>query len=148
MEITTSFTAAHTRRMLDKIFATHGLPFSVTSDNGPQFVSKELREYLHENGIIHRKVTPRWAQANREVERQNRSMLKVMKIAQGQGKNWRNELIKYLLAYRTTPHSSTGISPAELLFGRKLRTKLPELRPCEVNDEGLRDRDWAQQVSN
>ena len=29
--------------------------------------------------------------------------------------------------YRSTPHSTTGVSPAELLFNRKLRTKLPQL---------------------
>lgn len=146
VEITMSTTAKHTILILEKIFAAHGLPFSITSDNGPQFSSKEFAEYLQENGIAHRRVTPRWAQANGEVERQNRSMLKTLKIAQGQGKNWRHELVKYVSAYRTTPHSTTGVPPAELLFGRKLRTKLPELRQLETNDEELRDRDWSRKV--
>ena len=35
----------------------------------------------------------------------------------------------FLFAYRTTPHSTTGVSPAELLMGRKLKTRLDLVRP-------------------
>lgn len=148
VKITTSVTAKQTVRMLRKIIAAHGLPFSITSDNGPQFVSKELADFLEEQGICHRRVTPRWAQANGEVERQNRSMLKTMKIAQSQGKNWRDELITYLISYRTTPHSTTGVAPAELLYSRKVRTKLPELQQFEINDGEIRDRDLYKKVKS
>ena len=46
----------------------------------------------------------------------------------------------FLMMYRSTPHSTTGVSPAELLFGRKIRTKLPRLQECTCEDE-VRDRD-------
>ena len=39
---------------------------------------------------------------------------------------WQRELQKYPLAYRSTPHTTTGITPAELLYGRKITTKMPE----------------------
>ena len=67
-------------------------------------------------------------------KRQNRSLLKRMRIAQAEGKNWRKELVRFLAAYRTTPHTVTGICPAELLFARKIRTKLPEFRKTAVNE--------------
>ena len=88
---------------------------------------------------------PRWAQANGEVERQNRTLLKAMRIAQAEGKNWRKEIRYFLRAYRTTPHSTTGVSPAELMFKRKLRTCLPTLRFYEL-DEGLRDNDRVRKL--
>lgn len=146
VEILTSVTASQIISRLEKIFAVHGLPVTITSDNGPQFRSEEFEQYLVDNGISHRKVTPLWAQANGEVERQNRSLLKSMRIAQAEGKNWRKELVRFLAAYRTTPHTVTGICPAELLFGRKIRTKLPEFRETAVNDEELRDRDWEKKT--
>ena len=55
----------------------------------------------------------------------------------------------YLFAYRTTPHSTTGVSPAELMFGRKLRTKLPQVEELEYrNDEEVRDRDALMKHKN
>ena len=50
-----------------------------------------------------------------------------MRIIQLQGKNLKEELNRFLVAYRTTPHSTTGKAPAELLYQRRIRSKLPEL---------------------
>ena len=135
-----STTSAKIIERLEEIFTTHGLPVSVTSDNGPQFRSDVFERYLEGRGVAHRKTTPLWPQANGEVERQNRSLLKRMRIAQAEGKDWKDEVRKYLVAYRSTPHTTTGVSLAELLFGRKMRTKLPELREEMIASE-VRDRD-------
>ena len=53
---------------------------------------------------------------------------------------------KYLLAYRSTEHTTTGKSPAEMLYGRKISTKLPDIGELgEVDDSAslqqTRDRD-------
>ena len=125
---------------LQHMFTTHGLPNSVRTDNGPQFISKVFKDYLENNGIQHRATTPLWPQANGEVERQNRSLLKAMRTAQAENKDWKKELNTFLLAYRTTPHSTTGCTPAKLLFGRELKTKLPELVNIQTN-QCARDRD-------
>ena len=72
---------------LKSTFATHGVPSSIRTDNGPQFVSGEFREFLKEHGIFHSKTTPLWPQANGEIERQNSSLLKRLKIAQVEKRN-------------------------------------------------------------
>ena len=36
---------------------------------------------------------------------------------------------RFLLAYRTTPHSTTGIPPAQMMFQRQLRTALSLIKP-------------------
>ena len=46
----------------------------------------------------------------------------------------------FSMMYRSTPHSITGVSPAELLFRRRIRTKLPHLQEFGIEDED-RDRD-------
>lgn len=112
---------------LNKMFAAHGLPFTVTSDNGCHFVAEAFETFLKQNGIEHRKTTPLWPQANGEVERQNRSLLKRMQIAQVEKGDWKEAVLTYLVAYRNTPHPSTGVCPSEMLFGRKLRTKQPRV---------------------
>ena len=45
-----------------------------------------------------RKTTPLWPQANGEEERQNRSLLKRMRIAQAEVKEWKKDVCKYLVA--------------------------------------------------
>ncbi|KAK3097548.1 hypothetical protein FSP39_010680 [Pinctada imbricata] len=127
---------------LEKMFLTHGLPYSITSDNGPQFISEEFATYVEENAIIHHRITPLWPQANGEVERQNRSLSKRIRIAQSESKDWKKELRKYLVAYRTTPHTTTGVSPSQMMFKRKIRTKLPEIYGADIEtDTDVRDRD-------
>ncbi|XP_060084268.1 uncharacterized protein K02A2.6-like [Ylistrum balloti] len=69
-------------KSLRKIFLTHGLPLSITTDNGPQFIADSFADFLAEQGIEHRRVTPLWPQANGKVERQNKSLLKRIRIAQ------------------------------------------------------------------
>ena len=58
-----------------------------------------------------------------------------MKIAQAVGKEWKKEVCKYLVAYRSTANATTGVSPVELLFGRKMRTELPVLKEESTENE-------------
>ena len=51
------------------IFATHGLPEEVVSDNGPQFMSTEFGEFMHKNRIKHMLVPPYHLQSKRAAER-------------------------------------------------------------------------------
>ena len=48
---------------------------------------------------------------------------------------------KFLTAYRTTPHSSTAVTPAKLLFNREIRSKIPELGNSWHSDSEARDKD-------
>ena len=132
-------------KCLDKQFSIYGVPRTLRTDNGANLVSAEMYGYLDEMGIRRRLTTPLWPRANGEVERQNRSLLKAIRAAQAEKKDWKSELNKYLLVYRSTPHSITGKSPAELLYGRKLSTKLPELAGFDDYDEAthpeVQDRD-------
>ncbi|XP_073814237.1 uncharacterized protein [Musca autumnalis] len=143
VEIMTKIDTMETINRLEIIFARFGFPVSITADNGPQF-GAEFRNYCEINNIKLINTTPYWPQQNGEVERQNRSLLKVLKISQATKSNWKAELLKYLLMYRSTPHSTTLKSPAELMFNRKIRDKLPTItQPLEI-DEELHDRDKEQ----
>ena len=54
-------------------------------------LSKEIEDYLNEMGIEHHYTTHLWPRANGEVEKQNRSLLKSMRAAHREGKNWRGD---------------------------------------------------------
>ena len=112
---------------LDTVFCRFGYCDALRTDNGPQFRSEEFQRYLREGGIKWVSTTPLWPQANGEVERVNRTLLKSLKIAHSNNQNLGKELRKFLIAYRSTPHTSTGVAPFSLLFQRDMTTKLPGL---------------------
>lgn len=111
---------------LDKIFSEFGIPDQLKTDNGPPFNGSDFSKYMRHMGIHHRKITPLWPRANGETERFVRTVKKSIKAALSEDKNWKQEMYKFLLSYRATPHSSTNLPPAKILFGRNLKTKLPE----------------------
>ena len=44
--------------VIEGIFGRLGLPYSLRSDNGPQFVSDAFQNFLRDNGIEHRRIAP------------------------------------------------------------------------------------------
>ncbi|GFO32123.1 transposon ty3-g Gag-Pol polyprotein [Plakobranchus ocellatus] len=66
----------------DKIFAEFGIQDELKTDNGPPFDGIDFKTYLKRMGIKHRKITPRWPQANAETERFMRTIKKTIKAAQ------------------------------------------------------------------
>ena len=122
-----STTSAATIAKLREIFATHGLPETIVSDNGPNFTSAEFENFLSKNGVKHTKVSPYHPASNGQAERAVRAFKEgIGKMEEG---TIQDKLSRFLLKYRTTPHTTTGVTPAELLMKRKLRTKLDLLVP-------------------
>ncbi|XP_055542867.1 uncharacterized protein LOC129728448 [Wyeomyia smithii] len=148
IEIMQRITARETVKRLKKIFRTWGPPRTITLDNAKQFVSTEFDEYCREARIHLNHTSPYWPQANGEVERQNRSLLKRMNIAHALYNDWKAELDSFLELYNNTPHTITGKAPSELLQGRKSRSKLPQMDDLETTppSSDFRDRDFEKKM--
>ncbi|XP_058453152.1 uncharacterized protein K02A2.6-like [Malaya genurostris] len=141
-------TAKLTIEALHETFCRYGIPESIKCDNGPQFVSESLQQFCKDYGIEMCRTTPYWPQANGEVERANRSLKKRLQISQESNKSdWKWELRMYLLMYNSTPHSTTGVAPSALMFGRVLRDKLPALPRIGMKmTEEIQDRDREKKL--
>src|SRR4029434_630538 len=107
-----TLTTATTVERLNIIFARFGIPEVLMTDNGPQFASSEFLAFAQEYDFEHVTSSPRYPQSNGEAERAVRTVKQIL------SKNQDHQ--KALLAYRTTPLAH-GVSPAELLIGRKLK---------------------------
>ncbi|XP_058817849.1 uncharacterized protein K02A2.6-like [Topomyia yanbarensis] len=143
LEVMSRITACETVRRLKKIFRTWGYPRTITLDNAKQFVSKEFTDFCTSIGVVLNHTTPYWPQANGEVERQNRSLLKRLKISNALYGDWKVELDDYLILYNNSPHSVTGMAPSELLQNRKVRFKFPQIDDLGTTPphSDFRDRD-------
>ena len=82
-------------------------------------------------GVQHHITTPEDAQANGFAVK---ILVKLVHTALVEKQDPRKMISSYLMAYRATPHKMTGRSPAELLFNRRIRTKLPGLRVQQDGD--------------
>ncbi|KAK8773929.1 hypothetical protein V5799_011538 [Amblyomma americanum] len=119
-----------------KMFATHGLPDLVVSDNGTAFASRETQAFLKLNGIRYMYAAPYHPASNGRAERMVRE-LKCALRKQRQG-TVLCKVARFLFKQHSTPHAETGKSPAEVMLGRKFRTALSSLRPDESDASCLR----------
>ena len=78
---------------------------------------------------------PYWPEAKAVTKRFMKTVGKVCKCAQIDGKSWKQELYRFLRNYRATPHTSTGLPPATVLNGVPLKTELPQV--CTIPDDKL-----------
>ena len=135
VEVMQSTTTTVVISKLRRIFALHGYPEELITDNGPPFNAVKFTEYLSAHGVHHRRIAPYWPQANGEAERFMKTVTKAIRTSHSEGKRWQSELDLFLLNYRSTPHSTTHISPAELLFNRSIRNKLPSFSSLQHEDD-------------
>ncbi|XP_014204907.1 uncharacterized protein K02A2.6-like [Copidosoma floridanum] len=121
-----NITTSNTIRILKDYFATWGLPLMIVSDNGPSFTSDDFKLFLEQNHIEHLKTAPYHHGAAENPVKSFKNKFKLLI----QGKNSRQDaLAKYLIYFRSTPHCTTGVSPAELQLGRKIRARLDAIKP-------------------
>ena len=106
------------REVINGVFSVHGVPRIVLTDNGPCFTAKEFNDTLDQMGVDHRFAAPYHQQTNGMVERWNRTLLVMLRPLLGKHpNNWDDYLQMACFAYRTTPHSSTGKTPFQLVYG-------------------------------
>ena len=124
-------TAEETISTLCSLFARLGLPDQIVSDNGPQFTSEAFRKFTTANSIKHVTGVP--------YHPATKSFKKGVK-ANKSGRNLQHKLDRFLLAYRSAPHATTSLSPAQLLLGRNVKTRLDLIKAVvtrEVNKKLL-----------
>jgi len=109
-----SQTSFHVIKMLEKIFARFGIPEVLRTDNGPCYKSESFSAFVESWGVVHKASSPRYPESNRMAERSVKTVKDLLRKE--------NSLKDVLLAYRATPLAS-GFSPAQLMFGRRIRSK-------------------------
>ncbi|KAJ8333463.1 hypothetical protein SKAU_G00414710 [Synaphobranchus kaupii] len=113
---------------LTSLFARWGIPDTITTDNGPQFVSADFAAFVEDRGINHVRTAFYHPEANGGVERLNQTLKNGLRAHLADGLPFSAALRCTLLHYRATPHSTTGSSPALLMMGRELQLPLDRLR--------------------
>ena len=122
VHITTTTSTVATVEALRKSFSTFGLPEVVVSDNATGFKSEDFEALMQANGVKHVCTPPYHPSLNGSVERVVQTLKGGLKKLQAG--SLETKLSRFLFSYRSSPHSSTGVSPAELMFGRRLHSTI------------------------
>nr|XP_055067975.1 uncharacterized protein K02A2.6-like [Misgurnus anguillicaudatus] len=124
-----SVSASQVVNFLTSVFSRHGNPECIVTDNGPQFTAAEFSAFLKSRDIDHVRTPVYHPAANGAIERFHRVLKSCIQSAIIELKPWKMAVTEFLHVYRATPHFTTGVTPFELLHGRKMRTRLDVLAP-------------------
>ncbi|GBM73447.1 Transposon Ty3-G Gag-Pol polyprotein [Araneus ventricosus] len=105
----------------------YGVPMILHSDQGTNFNSALFTKLCELLGILKTRTTALHPESDGMVERFNRTILNHLSLFVSRNQtDWDTHLPLFLLAYRSAEHEVTGLTPAEMLFGRTLRL------PCDI----------------
>ena len=110
---TTEKTISILRHFFSSLFPLF-LSYTVVGDNSPQFTSDQFADFLKQNGVRHTRSAPYHPATNGAAERMVQVLKKGLKLASRLSVD--HQLANLLLSYRSTPHSITGVPPAELFL--------------------------------
>ncbi|KAL1364322.1 hypothetical protein AAHE18_03G209400 [Arachis hypogaea] len=103
------------------IITRFGVPYSITTDNGTQFIDTCFRKLVADLKIKHQFTFVEHLQANGQAEAANKVILVGLKRRLQDAKGaWAEELPQVLWTYRTTPHPTTKKSPFRLAYGMEV----------------------------
>ena len=114
-------TAAAVISKMKELFAKHGVPDILKSNNGPQYASAAFTEFAAEWGFQHKTSSPHHPTSNGFAE----SMVKIVKTAFTKAKYSSEDPQLALLVLSSTPVDPHLQSPVQMLFQHKLKTRLP-----------------------
>jgi len=116
-----SKTSAEVITKLKAHIARYGIPNKLMSDNGPNFRSKELKQFTDRYIIEHFTSSPTYAQSNGKAGHSVKTVKQAMQKAHDA------HAYPYLaiLDFRNTPTEGYSTSPAQRMLNRRTRTLLP-----------------------
>ena len=102
------------------LFSIHGIPKQIISDNMP-FNSYHMKKFSQTWNFEIVTSSPRYPKSNGQAERAVQTAKNNLKKCFDN----RSDMELALLEYRNTPIAGLSLSPCQILFNRRTRTKLP-----------------------
>jgi hypothetical protein len=104
--------------VLEHIIYRVGVPQTLTTDQGPSFMSHQFREFAESMKIKLLNSSPYYVQANGQAETSNKVLVKIIKKRiKDNPRRWHEKILEALWAHRTSRHGATKITHFELVYG-------------------------------
>lgn len=110
----------------------HGIPNSVVTDCGTEFLSKVFTEVCRLLKIKKSSTSPYHPQSNGSLERSHRTLGEYLRnVVSKDQLNWDTYIPFAMFAYNSSVHSATGYQPYELVYGRKVELLTTMSKPAD-----------------
>ncbi|XP_063694604.1 uncharacterized protein K02A2.6-like [Bolinopsis microptera] len=127
-----------TIKALTEIFCRWGVCLVIVSDNGPQFISAEMKQFMKMNGVTHVTTPPYHPASNGLAENAVGKFKNAMKRMKQNNSDTMLNLQNWLMMYHNTPHTTTQVEPAVRMIGRRTRSALSLLHPFTDSRENAK----------
>ena len=118
-------------------------PAYTQSENGPPFRAELTEKFIAAGYTIHVFSTPEHPRTNGLVERQNRTLINLLRIHETRHVfDWDQYLNEAVGVYNGTVHASTGFTPFQLLTGQEKQTPLGYYFPEYVHKKFRTKQDY------
>ena len=123
--------AENLQNLLRQHFLTYGVSTELASDGGLEFTAASTQKFLKDWGVHHRLSSAYHPHSNQRAELAVKTAKRLIRENTDKSGNLNNDKFsRALLNYRNTPCRDIGLSPSQIIFGRKLRDFIP-CRPGE-----------------
>jgi hypothetical protein len=117
----------------EHIIYRFGVPQSLTTDQGPSFMSHQIREFTVSIEIKLMNSSHNYAQSNNQAKASNKVLIKIIKKRiEDNPRRWHEKLSEALWVHRTSRHGATKVTPFELVYDQEA------VLPIEIGLQNLR----------
>jgi transposase InsO family protein len=110
-----------------------GVPQTLTTDQGPSFMSRQFREFAESMKIKLLNSSPYYVQANGQAEASNKVLIKIRKKRiKDSTRRWHEKILEALWAHRISRHGAMKVTPFELVYGQEA------VLPVEIGLQSLK----------
>ena len=133
------------RAFVEQVILIFGIPQSLLTDQGSNFLSELFANTCKLLKVKRVKTSAYHPQTNGALERTHRVLIEYLRcyILENQT-DWDKWIPYATFMFNTTPHSATGHTPFELLFGR--RANIPGILQKEAIDVRYNYESYAQEL--
>ena len=132
IKVANSWKTDNTITTLKLWLSQFGIPKQLVSDNGVQFASTEFKSFIEKTGINHIRTAIYHQSSNGQVERYVHTINQALRTEKQSKKPIDEKINNFLISYRSTLHTTTSFTPAQLFIGRNISTKIDLIKPSRL----------------
>lgn len=137
------------RKLVDTFIAFFGVPLQIHTDQGTNFQSNMFKEMCELLGIEKTRSTVMRPQSDGMVERHMRTLQSMISsFTSTRQRDWDIHIPLLMMAYRSSTHETTGVTPCCMMFGREINLPVDLMFGKTPENNELGTHEYVRELEN